>query len=116
MMEREELKRIIKEVLREFFIEEWEYWWREYREIGYPPPPIYLIPRKEVMFFKESVLKFSNTTERLELLVNKLASWAPQCSERERIEVIQKEMEEINRKINLIIDKCCEGEEDKRTF
>ena len=106
-MEKEELKRIIKETLKEFldeYFEECEFWWRKWLKEGYPPP-WYFIPihRKEIISFRESISEFHSATERLNLVIAKLETWAPQCSERERIEAIQKEMNEINEKIDKII-------------
>ena len=106
-MEKEKLKRIIKEALKEFFdenFEEWEYWWRKWVKEGYPPP-WYFIPirRKEIISFRESVSEFCCATERLNSLLAELETWAPQCSERERIETIQKEMNKINEKIDKIL-------------
>ena len=107
-MEKEELKRIIKEALGEFFeenFEEWAYWWRKWEKEGYPPS-WYFIPvrRKEIISFRESISEFHSATKRLDFLVTKLESWAPQCSERERIETLQKEMNEINERINKILN------------
>lgn len=93
-MEEEELKRIIKEALKEFLdenFEEWKYWY------------FISICRKEIISFMESVSKFHSAVERLNLAVAKLETWAPQCSERERIEAIQKEMNEMNEKIDKIL-------------
>ena len=109
-MEKEELKKIIKEALKEFLeenFEEWEYRWRGLLKEGYLPlPPWYFIPmtRSEIRTFREGISEFSVTTEKLASLVDKLESWAPQCSERERIETIQKEVNEISRKIDKILE------------
>ena len=75
-------------------------------------PPWCFIPmtRQEIRTFRKGVSEFHATTEKLAFLVDKLESWAPQCSERERIETIQKEVNEINRKIDKILE-LLQGEE-----
>ena len=123
-MEKEELKRIIREALREFFrdyleeweylwrkwveaknFEEWEYMWRRWIKKGYPPPwyfiPIFRI--EKIIPLRETISEFRSTTDRLNFIVKKFESWAPECSERERIESIQREVGEIDKKVDKIL-------------
>ena len=57
----------------------------------------------EIRTFREGISEFRAATEKLNFVVAKLESWAPQCSEKERIETIQKEVNEINEKIDEIL-------------
>jgi len=89
MMEREELKSLIKEALREFLeehAERWESLLRRWME-EYPPPPFlfYVLTRRE----------FRELRENLNFIRLRLESWAPVCSEREKIENIQEEVRKI---------------------
>ena len=106
-MEKEELKGIIKEALREFIeenFEKWRYWWRKWVEEGYPPP-WYLLPirRREIESFKESISELRELTMNLQFFVSRLETWAPQCSERERIGKIEKDINSIKEKIDEIL-------------
>ncbi len=52
------------------------------------------------MPLRESISEIRSATDRLGFFVSKLESWAPQCSEKERIEQIQKEINEMSKKID----------------
>lgn len=69
--------------------------------------------RQEIRTFRKGISEFHATTEKLAFLVDKLESWAPQCSERERIETIQKEVNEINRKIDKILELLQRGNDEQ---
>ncbi len=109
-IEVEELKKIIKEALEEILtknFEKWRHWWNKWleKENYLPPPPcIILFTESEIDKFMERVIIFRRTTERLNFLVNKLESWAPQCSEKDKIEWIQREVSELNEKVAKILD------------
>ncbi len=111
-MDKEELKRIIREVLEEFFgqhQEEWEgYWYKWVRLWGekrLPPPPYWypLISKEDVNKLRQTVSSLYEISESYKLFSVKLESWAPECSEKERIEAIETSVKNVEKSLEDIV-------------
>ncbi|GEM_PF-5870689 len=108
--EREELKRILKEAIKEFINEHYKELIKEWESKGYPFPLPYVIVKvresseKDFEKFRRDLYRFHETTDRFAMLVYRLESWAPQCSEKERIRAIEDKVNEIDKKIDKLLD------------
>jgi hypothetical protein len=102
-MEKEELKRIIIEVMEGFFSqhqEEWERylheWGRSWSKERLPPPPYWYPPiSKDVDKLRQTVSSLDEISKRSTECFLKLESWAPACSEKKKIEVIETSVKNI---------------------
>lgn len=93
-MEKDELRELIREVIKEFFI---------INENADRHP----IPRYRVTYYPELI----KTTERLSVLADRydktlslLESWSSECSEKEKIKEIKEDVENIKNSIEEIKD------------
>lgn len=111
-MEKEELRKIIRETLEEFFKqhrEEWEEyyyrWVRRCREEKLSPPPGYLVPllpKEEINEFRKITSTLYKISKGYEAFLMKLESWDTKCSEKEKIEVIKTSVKNIENSVDSI--------------
>ena len=96
-MEREELKKVVNEVLSEFFKSHRCFIVRRGDYILLLSP---YACEEEIGSINKGIQEINST---MSLLLRKLESWAPQCSERDRIKSIQNDVEEIKRQLDKLI-------------
>jgi len=110
-MDKEELKRIIREVLEEFFRqhqEEWERYWYKWvklwKEERLPPPPYWYPPisKEDVNKLRQTISSLYEISESYKECLLKFESWAPECSEKERIEAIETSVKNIEKSLENI--------------
>ena len=128
-MERRELKEIVKEAVKEAFreiLEDWkEYWWRFREEWGDVPLRLIIIEHTP----ERTAIRLERTVKRLESIAEEIApirsinkkidklyemtykierwttTWAPECSEKERIAKIYETVNDIKSILNNINNK-----------
>ena len=102
------IKKIIKEALREYFIDIWE---RE--EPPFPPPPPYWYhPKyreyyiKDYKHFKHNLEQFDSSVEKLSFFVSKLEAvdWGAECSEKDKIQKLVDSVSSIEQNLKNLLE------------
>ncbi len=93
------IKKYVKEAIHEYFRDMWREFEKE--ELPYPPPLIWLHPRHFQSYrklydsFERDVESLSHSVKFLSSFSLQLQDWRTECSEKEKIDNLTKEVGEI---------------------